>query len=97
MFSLNEFEFTVQVKHKINSIQNSWLYFNMFLFYDWPFPHVYFAKNVAYFPLILGSVFSDSLVFYGDYYKAERFAILTGLNGRVLGDRLIHYCTTIPR
>ena len=25
------------------------LYFNMFLFYDWPFPHVYFAENVAYF------------------------------------------------
>jgi len=22
----------------------------MFLFYDWPFPHVYFAKNAAYFP-----------------------------------------------
>jgi len=22
----------------------------MFVFYDWPFPHVYFAKNVAYFP-----------------------------------------------
>jgi len=27
---------------------NSWLYFDMFVFYDWP--HVYFAKNVAYFP-----------------------------------------------
>jgi len=22
----------------------------MFVFYDWPFPHVYFAKDVAYFP-----------------------------------------------
>jgi len=22
----------------------------MFVFYDWPFPHVYFAKIVAYFP-----------------------------------------------
>jgi len=22
----------------------------MFVFYDFPFPHVYFAKNVAYFP-----------------------------------------------
>ena len=21
----------------------------MFVFYDWPFPHVYFAKNIAYF------------------------------------------------
>ena len=33
-----------------------------------PFPHVYFAKNVAniIFPLILGSAFSDCVVFYGD-------------------------------
>jgi len=22
----------------------------MFVFYDWPFPHVYYAKNAAYFP-----------------------------------------------
>jgi len=22
----------------------------MFVFYDWPFPHVYSAKNVTYFP-----------------------------------------------
>jgi len=29
---------------------NSLLYFDMFVFHDWPFPHVYFAKNVAYFP-----------------------------------------------
>ena len=29
---------------------NYWLYFDVFVFYDWPFPHVYFAKNVAYFP-----------------------------------------------
>ena len=41
----------------------------MFVFYDWPFDvstHVYFAKNVAYFLLILGSFFSDCVVFYGD-------------------------------
>ena len=38
----------------------------MFVFYVWPFPHVYFAKNVAYF-LIIGSVFSDCVIFYGDY------------------------------
>ena len=25
-------------------------YFDMFVFYDWPFPHMYFAENVAYFP-----------------------------------------------
>ena len=35
----------------------------MFVFNDWPFPHVYFAKNVA------GSVFSGCVVFYVDYYK----------------------------
>jgi len=50
MFCFDEFAFTVQVKHKINSIQNSWLYFDMFVFYDLLFAHVYFAKNVAYFP-----------------------------------------------
>ena len=40
----------------------------MFVFYDWPFLHVYFAKNVAniFSLLILGSVFSDCVVFYGD-------------------------------
>jgi len=38
----------------------------MFVFYDWPFSHV-LSNNVAYFPiLILGSVFSDCVVFYGD-------------------------------
>ena len=53
MFCFNEFAFTVQVRHKINSIQ-----IIGFIFYvcilrpakKWPFPHVYFAKNVAYFP-----------------------------------------------
>ena len=48
MFCFKEFAFTVLVKHKINST-NSWLYIDMFVFYDWPFPHVYFAKIVAYF------------------------------------------------
>jgi len=46
----------------------------MFVFYNWPFPHVYFAKNVAYFPLILGSVFSDYVVFYGDIITARCYA-----------------------
>jgi len=45
----------------------------MLVFYDWPFPHVYFAKNVAYLPfLILGSVFSDGVVFYKDPYNHPR-------------------------
>ena len=66
MFCFNEFAFTVQVKHKNKQYTNSWLYFDMFVFYHWLFPHVYFAKNVAYFPLILDSVYSDCVVFYGD-------------------------------
>jgi len=41
----NEFAFTPQVKYKWYI--NSWLRFDMFVFYDWPVPHVYFAKNVA--------------------------------------------------
>ena len=40
----------------------------MFVFYNWPFPQVYFAKKVGIlFSLsILGSVFSDCIIFYGD-------------------------------
>jgi len=40
----------------------------MFVFYDWPSPHVYFAKNIANIVslLILGLDFSDCVVFYGD-------------------------------
>ena len=39
----------------------------MFVFYNWPFPHMYFAKNVAnIIGKILGSVFSNCVVFYGD-------------------------------
>jgi len=40
----------------------------MSIFYNWPFPQVYFAKNVAsiIFLLILGLVFSDCVIFYGD-------------------------------
>jgi len=36
----NEFAFTIQVKHKINSMQIVGFYFDMFVFYDWPFPHM---------------------------------------------------------
>ena len=39
----------------------------MFVFYDWPFPHVYLAKKMQPISLlILGSVFSDCVIFYGD-------------------------------
>jgi len=55
MFCFNEFAFTVQVKHKkeiAHTFLDSWLYFDMFVFYDWPFPlHTCVLwKNVAYFP-----------------------------------------------
>ena len=39
----------------------------MFLFYDWPLLHVCnLHENVAFSTLILGSVFNDYVVFYGD-------------------------------
>jgi len=53
-------------------IQPRWHKFlaDMFVFYNWPFPHVQFAKNAAYIIglslLILGSFFSDCMAFYGD-------------------------------
>jgi len=53
MFCFDEFAFTVQVKHKINSIQI--LGFILICLYFTVLrpgisTHVYFAKNVAYFP-----------------------------------------------
>jgi len=46
----------------------------MFVFYDWPFPHMYFAKNVANIVgKILGSVFSNCVVFYGDRHNTHPF------------------------
>ena len=44
------------------------VHFDMFVFYDWPFPHMYFVENIAnnISLLILGSVFSDCVVFFGD-------------------------------
>ena len=67
MFCFNEFAFTVQVKHKINSIQIHgfiliWLNFTTGHFHTWLLCKEY--QNVADFPLILGSVFSDWVVFY---------------------------------
>ena len=45
----------------------------MFVFHDSPFPHVYFAKNVDNIIslLILGSVFSDCVVFNGDSHNCR--------------------------
>jgi len=70
MFCFNEFAFTVQVKHKINSTQILGLILigtYACIFRLAISTHVYFAKNVAGICLlILGSVFSDCVVFYGD-------------------------------
>jgi len=46
----------------------------MFVFYDWPFQHVFFAKNVAlaysyiipFNSLLRFQAFSDCVVFYGN-------------------------------
>jgi len=54
MFCLNEFAFTIQVKHKINSIQI--LGFILICLY---------FTTVHYHTCVLGSVFSDCVIFYG--------------------------------
>jgi len=36
------------------------------MFHDQPFLHVCNLENLLFFTLILGSVFSDYVVFYGD-------------------------------
>jgi len=41
--------------------------FYIVLFYDWPFLHVRnLEEKVLFYTLILGSVFSEYVVFYGD-------------------------------
>jgi len=45
----------------------------MFVFYDWPFPHMCTLQRTQPTSLlILGSVFGDCVVFYGDYNQAKR-------------------------
>jgi len=66
MFCFNEFAFTVQVKQKINRTLVLVLFRYVCILRLAISTHVYFAKSVAYFPFILGSVFSDCVVFYGD-------------------------------
>jgi len=50
MFCFNEFAFTVQVKHKINSTQILGFILMVCILRLAISTHVYFAKNVAYFP-----------------------------------------------
>jgi len=45
------------------------IYFYMFLFYDWLFLHMcILQENLLFSGFILGSVFSDYVVFYGDTF-----------------------------
>ena len=57
MFCFNEFAFTDQVKHKINSIQ----ILGTFVFYDWPFPHAYTFKKCSLFPFSFLAQFSATV------------------------------------
>jgi len=66
MFCFDEFASTVRVKHKINSAQILGfilicLYFTTGYFHN---VYMYFAQLISL--LILGSVVSDFVVFYGD-------------------------------
>jgi len=79
MFCFNEFAFTAQVKQKKNKwYTNSWLYFDMFVFYDWPFPHMRTLQRMQPISLlILGSVFSDRVVFYGNTEKCREITTMS--------------------
>jgi len=50
MILFNEFAFTVQVKHKINSIQILGFFWYVCILRLAISTHVYFAKNVSYSP-----------------------------------------------
>jgi len=53
---------------KINSTQILGFILIMFVFCDWPFPHMCTLQRMPPISLlILGSVFSDYVVFYGDF------------------------------
>ena len=64
MFCFDEFAFTI--KHNIYSTQILGLFWYVCILWLAISTHVYIAKNVAYFPLNFGSVFSDCIVFYAD-------------------------------
>ena len=49
----------------------------MFVFYDWSFPHMCTLHRMyPIFLLILGSVFSDCVVFCGDYNSGAGSVLL---------------------
>jgi len=55
---MNLIAFTVQVKHK--QYINSWLHFDIFVFYDWLFRHTHFAI-LGLFPLYFLAQFSATV------------------------------------
>ena len=77
MFCFNEFAFTVQVKHKINSTQIVGLILICLYFTTGHFHTCVLCKECSrYLPfLILGSVFSDYVVFYGDSIYEKRCVV----------------------
>ena len=77
MFCFNEFAFTVQVKHKINSTQIVGLILIYLYFTTGHFHTCVLCKECSrYLPfLILGSVFSDYVVFYGDSIYEKRCVV----------------------
>ena len=82
MFCFNEFAFTVEVKHKINSTQILGLILICLYFTTRHFHTCVLCKECSrYLPfLILGSVFSDCVVFYGDKYMSDERQRMSGTN-----------------
>jgi len=82
------------------------LYFDMFVFYDWPFPHMctlHRTQHIVYFFLILGSDLSDYVVFYGDSIKPaynqcrlDGWLILTASAFNQLWTRMLAVLITEP-
>ena len=50
----------------------------MLVFYDWTFPHVYFAKNAAYFPFDSWLSFQRLCRLYGDRLERRRYVEVEG-------------------
>ena len=72
MFCSNEFAFTVQVKHKINGIQILGFILICLYFTTGHFHTCTLQRTQPISLLILGSDFSDCVVFYGYSYIAYR-------------------------
>jgi len=72
MFCFNEFAFTVQVKHKINSTQILGFILIRLYFATGHFDTYVLCKECKGLSfLILGLIFSDCVVFYGDIVNIQ--------------------------